>query len=144
MKTSKKKRSNADAGQTPAVAASVEPAPAAAAETAAPTATAGVPAASAESTIVLAANCAVKDAAALKASLCALAETSGPVTLDSRGLERIDTATVQLLCAFVRDRASRKQGVTWVGESAALREAARLLGVRKLLGLGDEAVGAAA
>jgi ABC-type transporter Mla MlaB component len=133
MKTSKRKRATAEAAPPAAVA---EPAPA---PMAAPSSEPNP-----EPTLVLAANCTVKDAVALKASLCALAETSGTVTVDSQALERIDTATVQLLCAFVRDRASRNQRVTWVGESAALQEAARLLGVRKLLGLNDMPAGAAA
>ena len=84
--------------------------------------------------IVLAANCSVKDAAALKVSLCAVANESTAVTLDASAVERVDTATMQLLCAFVRDRSGRNQRVTWRGESQALQDAARLLGVRALLG----------
>lgn len=93
--------------------------------------------------IVLAANCSVKDAAALKVSLCAVANDSAPVTVDASALERVDTATVQLLCAFVRDRSGRNQSVTWRGDSPALQDAARLLGVRGLLGF-DSANGVAA
>lgn len=112
------------------VAVAVEPAPAESAEPAG------------EPIIVLAANCSVKDAAALKTSLCAAALDSADVTLDASAVERVDTATIQLLCAFVRDRSSRNQGVTWRGESQALQDAARLLGVRALLGF--EAKGVAA
>jgi ABC-type transporter Mla MlaB component len=63
------------------------------------------------------------------------------VVLDAGNLQRIDTATVQLLCAFVRDRAKANRKVTWAGESATLRDAARLLGVTEMLAL---AAGAAA
>ena len=84
--------------------------------------------------IVLAANCSVKDAAALKTTLCAVAKQSADVTLDVSAVERIDTATMQLLCAFARDRSGRKQGVTWIGVSPAVQDAASLLGVRALLG----------
>jgi ABC-type transporter Mla MlaB component len=92
--------------------------------------------------IVLAANCSVKDAAALKISLCAVANDSAPVTVDASATERVDTATMQLLCAFVRDRSGRNQSVTWRGDSPALQDAARLLGVRALLGFDAKGVAA--
>lgn len=85
--------------------------------------------------MALASNCTVKDAAALKVSLCAVVNADEPVMLDAGGVERIDTATIQLLCAFVRERVGRSQGVVWQGTSAALLEAARLLGVQTLLAL---------
>jgi ABC-type transporter Mla MlaB component len=69
------------------------------------------------------------------------------VTLDVSAVERVDTATMQLLCAFVRDRIGRKQNITWRGESQALRDAVRLLGVGALLGFesaGFESKGVAA
>jgi ABC-type transporter Mla MlaB component len=92
--------------------------------------------------VVLAANCSVKDAAALKTSLCAFSNHGDAVTLDVSAVERVDTATMQLLCAFVRDRGGRNQGVTWRGESAALQDAVRLLGVGALLGLETKGVAA--
>jgi ABC-type transporter Mla MlaB component len=64
------------------------------------------------------------------------------VTLDVSAVERVDTATMQLLCAFVRDRSGRNQSVTWRGESAALQDAVRLLGVGALLGLETKGVAA--
>ena len=96
-----------------------------------------------EPVIVLAANCSVKDAAALKSSLCALANESAAVTLDTSAVERVDTATMQLLCAFVRDRTARNQSVVWRGVSQALNDAVRLLGVSALLNF-DAANGVAA
>jgi ABC-type transporter Mla MlaB component len=102
-----------------------------------------VAASNVEPVIVLAANCSVKDAAALKSSLCAVANQSVAVTLDTSAVERVDTATMQLLCAFVRDRSARNQSVVWRGVSQALKDAVRLLGVSALLGF-DEVTGVAA
>lgn len=90
--------------------------------------------AEAEPVIVLAANCSVKDAATLKTSLCAVAEEITAVTLDASAVERVDTATMQLLCAFVRDRSARNQSIVWRGKSQAMNDAVRLLGVHELLG----------
>lgn len=92
--------------------------------------------------VVLAANCSVKDAAVLKTSLCALARQSTPVTVDVSAVERVDTATMQLLCAFARDRSGRNQSIAWRGESQALKNAVRLLGVDALLGFDSKGVAA--
>jgi ABC-type transporter Mla MlaB component len=100
------------------------------------------PAQAVEPVVVLAANCSVKDAAALKISLCAIANESTEVTLDVSAVERVDTATMQLLCAFVRDRSGRNQSVAWRGESQALQDAVRLLGVGELLGFESKGVAA--
>lgn len=85
--------------------------------------------------VTLGANCCVKDAVALKSSLCAVVETSDSVVLDAAAVERVDTATMQLLCAFVRERAAHGRGVVWHGVPSALSDAARLLGLQSLLGL---------
>jgi ABC-type transporter Mla MlaB component len=90
---------------------------------------------SAAAVITLGANCSVKDAAALKTSLCAVVETPDSVVLDAAAVERVDTATMQLLCAFIRERAAHSRTVAWQGTPSALTEAARLLGVQALLGL---------
>jgi ABC-type transporter Mla MlaB component len=86
-------------------------------------------------TIVLASNCNVRDASELQQSLCRHLDEAATVTLDIRKLERVDTSTLQLLCAFVRDRAARERKVEWLGDSPILREAAQLLGVAELLAL---------
>lgn len=106
--------------------------------TAAPVAAAvdvAVPAAPSQAALVLAANCNVKDGAELKRSLCLLLDDSAPVVLDVGKVERIDTSTMQLLCAFARDRAAQQRKVEWIGDSHVIREAARLLGVEALLDL---------
>ncbi|MFC4308285.1 lipid asymmetry maintenance protein MlaB [Steroidobacter flavus] len=92
--------------------------------------------------VVLASNCSVKDAAALKTSLSAFSNHGDAVTVDVSAVERVDTATMQLLCAFVRDRSGRNQSVAWRGESAALQDAVRLLGVGELLGFETKGVAA--
>ena len=89
----------------------------------------------AQSGFVLASHCTIKDAAALKLDLCSMAHQDADLSIDVAAVERIDTSTMQLLCAFVRDRAQRKQKVLFKGESQSWREAVRLLGVAELLGL---------
>lgn len=83
----------------------------------------------------LASHCTVKDAAALKVQLLAVAEVDADLTVDVSAVERIDTSTMQLLCALVHDRALRIQRVVFKGESQSWREAVRLLGVAQCLGL---------
>jgi len=87
--------------------------------------------------VVLASSCTVKDAADFKVVLCSHLDTAGCVQLDAGNVERIDTATLQLLCAFVRDRQARGYQVQWRACSAAVQEAADLLDVRSLLCLTD-------
>lgn len=118
IKSPKRKRSPAAA---PAVAMTVPDAP--------------VVSAAAAPTVALASNASVKDAVALKDSLCAVVNADEPVVLDASSIERVDTATIQLLCAFVRERQARNQGVIWQDASAAMLEAAQLLGVQTLLAL---------
>lgn len=90
---------------------------------------------SSEPVVTLGSNCTVKDAVALKEALCAIVATPAAVTLDVRAVERIDTATVQVLCAFVRERLAAALPFNWLGVPQALREASRLLGVQSLLSL---------
>jgi ABC-type transporter Mla MlaB component len=95
------------------------------------------------SVLALPSTCTVKDAAELKDLLCGQLESSDCVVLDVANVERIDTAALQLLCAFVRDRQARGGAVQWQGNSAAFQEASDLLAVRDLLGLGAAPAGAA-
>jgi ABC-type transporter Mla MlaB component len=94
---------------------------------------AAVPVAASQPAIVLAAHCNVKDAAELKQSLCLHLDAAAAVTLDIGGVERVDTATMQLLCAFARDRSAHQRKVEWLGDTRVVRDAARLLGVEALL-----------
>jgi ABC-type transporter Mla MlaB component len=83
----------------------------------------------------LACECLVSDAGPLKASLAELLSEAQPVTLEVHALQRIDTAALQLLAAFVRERDSNGRAVEWRGSSPALWTAARLLGVTSHLKL---------
>ena len=77
----------------------------------------------------------VKDAAALRDTLLQLIDEPRPVAIDAKSVERIDTAIIQVLCAFISDRAERCLAVAWRSPPQPLYEAARLLGVGALLAL---------
>jgi len=126
MKTTKRKREIAD-GTTPTAKARAAARAVRAAQAEAK------PAAPEAPRVALPGTCTVKDAAALKQRLYNFAQDTATVTIDVAALERIDTATMQLLCAFVRDRAARNQQVAWNGTSEAFVQAVRLLGVSELL-----------
>lgn len=86
-------------------------------------------------TVALTSNCTVKDAVALKRSLCDVVNVAEPVTLDVAGVDRVDTAILQLLCAFVRARTAANRAVAWSGSSSALFDSARQLGLQAALAL---------
>ncbi|PZN33128.1 MAG: hypothetical protein DIU71_05865 [Proteobacteria bacterium] len=93
--------------------------------------------------VVLPSSCTVREAAALKVELCTAArETHAAV--DARAVERIDTAALQLLCAFVKRREHEQRPVEWLGTSQNFDEAVRLLGAATLLGRPEVAGEAAA
>jgi ABC-type transporter Mla MlaB component len=94
---------------------------------------AAVPTQRSKPVIVLASNCNVKDATELKQTLCLHLDDALPVTLDVGSVERVDTSTLQVLCAFVRDRAAQQRKVEWRGDAGVVRDAARLLGVESIL-----------
>lgn len=83
----------------------------------------------------MAAECTVADAGSLKTGLAKLFDTADAVTLDVSALQRIDTAGLQVIAAFVRDRESQGRQVLWRGEAPALTAAAQLLGLNALLKL---------
>lgn len=86
-------------------------------------------------TVALAAECLVSGASTLKESLAALLDEPQPITLDITALQRIDTAGLQVLTAFIRERAGHGRTVEWRGTAPALTSAAQLLGLTSLLGL---------
>ncbi len=83
----------------------------------------------------VAAECTVADAGTLKTGLAKLLEEPGMVTLDVSAVQRIDTAGVQVIATFIRERESHGRQVQWRGEAPALTNAARLLGLGALLKL---------
>ncbi len=70
----------------------------------------------------------------MKLKLTSLLLETQPVALALADVRRIDTASMPLLAAFVRDRAASDRPVRIDGASAAFVEAARLLGVAALFG----------
>jgi ABC-type transporter Mla MlaB component len=92
-----------------------------------------------DGSLTLAAQCTVAEADSLKSQLARRLPESGPVTVDVSALQRIDTAGLQLLAAFVRDRRTAGRAVAWRGRASALETAAGLLGLRDMLELPGEA-----
>ncbi len=86
-------------------------------------------------TLALAAECMVSGASTLKESLAGLLDEPLPVTLDITSLQRIDTAGLQVITAFVRERAAHGRTVEWRGIAPILTTGAQLLGLTSLLGL---------
>jgi ABC-type transporter Mla MlaB component len=83
----------------------------------------------------VAAECTVADASTLKAGLAKLVDDSGVVTLDVSAVQRIDTAGLQVIATFVRERESHGRRVEWRGTAPALVAAAKLLGLSSFLKL---------
>jgi anti-anti-sigma regulatory factor len=84
--------------------------------------------------LALPAQCRLGEAAALKASLLQ-ASAASALLLDGSGVERVDTAALQVLAAFARDLAASGGKPAWRGASDSLREACGLLGLETLLNL---------
>ena len=57
------------------------------------------------------------------------------VVLNASHLERVDTAALQVLSAFVQDAKSQQQDVRWKEPSESLCQAAELVGLSGLLNL---------
>jgi ABC-type transporter Mla MlaB component len=92
-----------------------------------------------DGSLILAPDCTVAEADALKSELAARLQASEPVTVDVSAVQRIDTAGLQLLAAFVRDRRTAGRVVAWRGRAPVLDAAAGLLGLRDMLELPGEA-----
>jgi len=91
-----------------------------------------------EVSLMLAAECTVAEADSLKSDLVRLLADSRTATLDVSAVQRIDTAGLQLLAAFVRDRRTSGRQMRWRGRAPALQAAADLLGLRGMLELPGE------
>jgi len=88
--------------------------------------------------LTLGVECTAAEADALKAELARRVAASEPIIVDVSALRRIDTAGLQLLAAFVRDRRTGGRIVQWRGQAAALELAAGLLGLKDMLELAGE------
>lgn len=95
--------------------------------------------AAAGNSVALAASCSIKEVVTLHRALTAVVGADEPVCIDASAVERIDTATLQLLYAFVRDRITADREVVWQNVTGALSEAARQVGMRDLLCLPADA-----
>ncbi|MHA6205527.1 STAS domain-containing protein [Dyella soli] len=74
------------------------------------------------------------EVAAVKAELIDAFDAPA-VQLDGGGVERVDTAALQLLVAFRREALARGLTPAWQGVSGAMRDAANLLGLAQALEL---------
>ena len=81
-------------------------------------------------TIRLPASASVRECAALKQQLVALVQTSDAVLIDVTDVEIIDTATLQLLFVFSRERNACALSTIWQGNSPTFRNAATVLGLQ--------------
>ncbi len=98
--------------------------------------TARTPAAAAgSSSFTVAAECTVADASSLKSELAKLVNATDVVTLDIGAVQRIDTAGLQLIATFIRERETNGRQVKWQGTAPVLTTAAQLLGLSALLKL---------
>jgi anti-anti-sigma regulatory factor len=91
----------------------------------------------------VAAECTVADASSLKSGLAKLLDESDVVTLDIAAVQRIDTAGLQVIATFIRERESHGRQVQWRGHAPAMTAAAKLLGLDGLLKLSAREVEAA-
>ena len=65
-------------------------------------------------------SAAVRIGSKLKGGLLLLLEADGVVRIDGSAVERIDTATLQVLAAFSRDLRAHSRALQWCGQSAVL------------------------
>jgi phospholipid transport system transporter-binding protein len=84
--------------------------------------------------VALPADFRLTELAAVKAQLIDAFDAPA-VQIDGAGVERVDTAALQLLVAFRRESAARGQSSAWQGVSAVMRDAASLLGLAQALEL---------
>lgn len=87
----------------------------------------------------LAESCTIAEAEELKTALLGRLREEREVSIDAGSVRQIDTAALQLLVAFVRDRHGTGGSVCWAARSGAFDKAVALLGLREALGLRDGA-----
>jgi anti-anti-sigma regulatory factor len=93
--------------------------------------------------VVLPAECAIASAPELRDGLLKRLSDARNVQIDASALQRIDTASLQVLAAFARDRRAEGLPVEWLSVPACLTDAAALLDLTDALGLASPAVAAA-
>jgi len=80
-------------------------------------------------------NLSIETCAALKHRLDSDVGQPALLLLDGSAIERVHTASLQLLCALFRTRQHAGLETRWVDASPILRESVRLLGLSSVLGL---------
>jgi ABC-type transporter Mla MlaB component len=73
-------------------------------------------------------------ASGLRTTLLKRVRDSGSLQIDASAVQRIDTASLQVLAAFARDRRAGGLALEWLGVPACLAEAASLLDLTTALG----------
>ena len=79
--------------------------------------------------VVLGRHCGIREGAELRKQLLAQLACPGPVTIDIAAVERVDTAAIQLLYAFERERLAVGRELRWRGANATLTQALSVLGM---------------
>jgi phospholipid transport system transporter-binding protein len=75
----------------------------------------------------------IRSITSLQSELAERLDESGGVQIDATAVDRVDTAGLQLLAAFVRDLRAEMRTVEWIGCSDSLRKAATALGLETTL-----------
>ncbi|OCQ19625.1 hypothetical protein A7985_19580 [Pseudoalteromonas luteoviolacea] len=60
-------------------------------------------------------------------------ETGQPICIDINDVSKVDTATIQMLCALQKRLINSDQQITWHGESPVLFESVEQLGLTDIL-----------
>jgi anti-anti-sigma regulatory factor len=85
--------------------------------------------------VALPAECLIAGVDDLKTSLTTRLTLESSVTIDAAAVQRIDTASLQLLAALARDRRAAGLPFEWTGVPPSVTEAANLLNLTDTLGL---------
>jgi anti-anti-sigma regulatory factor len=89
--------------------------------------------------LALPVECGIAMVEELKSGLLKRVSDSGSVRIDASAVQRIDTASLQVLAAFARDRRVAGLPVAWVGVSDVVTDAAGMLDLTETLGLAPSA-----
>jgi anti-anti-sigma regulatory factor len=87
------------------------------------------------SSIRLASDLGIEQSAELKGALAPHLSSKRVVVLDGASVERVHSASLQVLCAFWRDRQQAGHNTRLENPSPTLRDAARILALSPLFGL---------
>ena len=80
-------------------------------------------------------RCTLADVAALREDLLLQLDSGQQVYIDAAAVQQIDTAGLQLLCAFAQDLAAAGRPLQWQAVTTTLREAAAAVGLVTSLNL---------